>query len=67
MARWFASEFGATQCRAITQCDFSTAEGVDRYLAGRECARCEEIARGVAARVATMIDQFDVGNVARSH
>lgn len=55
LARWFAVEFASTQWRAITQCDFSTTAGVQRYLdSGRGV--CREIAWGVAKRVARMID-----------
>ncbi len=56
LARWFAGEYGSTQCRVVTGCDFSTAEGVARYLEDDVCARCEGIARGVAGRVAAMVD-----------
>jgi len=67
LSLWFAAEFGGTQCRGITQCDFRTTDGVERYMNGGQCARCEEIARTVATRVAMMIDQVDVGERKSSH
>jgi hypothetical protein len=51
MSKWFVKEFGSTQCRAITQCDFSTLEGVTRYIERGCLARCREIAQRVARRV----------------
>ena len=40
LAQWFTTEFGSTQCGAITQCDFSTSEGVQRYIDDGGTARC---------------------------
>jgi C_GCAxxG_C_C family probable redox protein len=51
LSRWFTAEFGGTQCRALTQCDFSTAEGVQRYIDDGQTARCTAIAQSVALRV----------------
>ncbi len=51
MSKWFAGEFGSTQCRAITGCDFSTVEGVQRYINADCLTRCEQIAGKVAERV----------------
>jgi len=51
LSRWFAAEFGSTQCRVITQCDFSTTEGVGRYIESGGTARCSAIAQRVAHRV----------------
>ena len=44
LAHRFRIEFGSTQCRAITQCDFSTIEGVQRYIDGGGTARCSAMA-----------------------
>jgi hypothetical protein len=55
LAEWFTAEFGSTQCRAITQCDFSTAEGVQRYMEGGGTVRCSAIAERVAFRVLGML------------
>jgi hypothetical protein len=51
MSRWFSKEFGSTQCRAITQCDFSTPAGTGKYIANGCITRCREIAKKVAERV----------------
>jgi hypothetical protein len=51
MSKWFASEYGSTQCRAITGCDFATMEGVQRYIHAGCVTRCEQIAERVARRV----------------
>jgi C_GCAxxG_C_C family probable redox protein len=55
LARWFAAQHGSTQCRAITRCDFATAEGVQRYIDGGGTARCRALAESVAERVRGMI------------
>jgi hypothetical protein len=55
LSQWFAAEFGSTQCRAITQCDFSTTEGARRYVEGGGTARCSAIAQSVARRVRSMV------------
>jgi hypothetical protein len=54
LSQWFRAEFGSTQCGAITQCDFSTTEGVQRYIDGDGTARCSAIAHSVAHRVLGM-------------
>jgi hypothetical protein len=55
LSQWFAGEFGSTQCRAITQCDFSTMEGVGRYIGGGAAARCNVIAQSVARTVRSIV------------
>ena len=57
LAAWFQGEFGSTQCRELTGCDFATADDVQDYLATDSTAGCARIARGVAARVADLIDR----------
>ena len=59
LAQGFAAEFGGTQCRAITQCDFATTEGVQRYIDDGGAARCKAIAQSVAHRVLSMIQPTD--------
>jgi hypothetical protein len=56
LAQSFAAEFGSTQCRSITQCDFSTADGVQRYVEGGVTAHCRAIAHRVARRVRQMVN-----------
>jgi hypothetical protein len=51
MSKWFTQEFGSTQCRAITGCDFSTQAGVGKYIEGNCVIRCREIAARVAEKV----------------
>ncbi|MBI5034723.1 MAG: C_GCAxxG_C_C family protein [Chloroflexi bacterium] len=55
LSRWFTKEFGSTQCRAITNCDFSDLTGVNNYIEGDCFTRCKQIAEKVAAKVQTMI------------
>ena len=59
LSQWFTAEFGSTQCGAITQCDFSTAEGVQRYIDDGGTARCGAMAQSVALRVRSMIQPVD--------
>jgi hypothetical protein len=51
MSKWFSQEFGSTQCRAITQCDFATSTGVDRYIESDCINRCRKTAEMVAEKV----------------
>ncbi len=55
LAKWFASEFGSTQCRKITGCDFSDSAGVSRYIDGEQVTNCRAIARKVAEQVELML------------
>ena len=55
LSQWFAVEYGDVQCRAITRCDFSTTEGVRRYIDDDGTRRCNAIAQSVARRVHGMI------------
>ena len=51
LAKWFAGEFGSTQCRKITGCDFAAPGGVSDYVEGDRITRCRAIAREVAEQV----------------
>lgn len=51
MSRWFTKEFGSTQCRAITGCDFSTNEGVSKYIESSCVTKCRLIACRVVEEV----------------
>jgi hypothetical protein len=62
LSRWFTKEFGSTQCKAITGCDFSDPTGVNAYIEGGCIAKCKQIAEKVAARVQTMIPASEVSN-----
>ncbi len=59
LARWFTREFGSTQCRAITGCDFSQEAGVRAYVERRLVDKCRRIAQAVADRVRTLIGEGD--------
>jgi C_GCAxxG_C_C family probable redox protein len=52
----FTAEFGSTQCRAITEADFSTAAGVRHFVDSDGTAKCAVIAQTVARHVREMID-----------
>jgi hypothetical protein len=60
MSKWFRRQFGSTQCRAITGCDFATPEGVKKYIEGDQLAMC----RSIAGEVAKIV-QSEVQNVAQ--
>ena len=66
LAQGFTAEFGSTQCRAITQCDFSTTEGVQRYIDGGGAVRCSAMAQSVAHRVQSMIQSADTAECVAS-
>ena len=51
LSKWFAKEFGSTQCQAITQCDFSDMTGVSNYIEGDRITKCRTIAAKVAEKV----------------
>ena len=57
LAGWFGEEFGSTQCRALTGCDFASAAHVRDYIAHDGAASCMRIAQRVAARVADLVDR----------
>jgi hypothetical protein len=51
LAKWFAGEFGSTQCRKITGCDFADSKGVATYIDGELITKC----RGIGCRVAEQV------------
>jgi hypothetical protein len=55
LAKWFANEFGSTQCQKITGCDFSDAGGVSRYIDGEQITRCRAIGCKVAEQAELML------------
>lgn len=55
LAKWFASEFGSTQCQKVTGCDFADPAGVSKYIDGEQVTRCRAIGGGVAEQVARML------------
>ena len=57
LSKWFRSEFGSTQCQAITQCDFSCKAGVVRYIADDGVSKCRRIAKMVAEQVRNILNK----------
>ena len=55
LAQWFAEEYGDTQCRSITGCDFSSAAGVKRYIDTDRAGACLAISEKVAGKVRDML------------
>jgi hypothetical protein len=56
LGSWFASEFGSTQCREITLCDFSSTAGVLQYIDTVRLSRCRAIAEAVAGQVLGILE-----------
>jgi C_GCAxxG_C_C family probable redox protein len=59
LSRWFRREFSSTQCQAITQCDFSSAAGVEKYIASDGITRCRRIANMVAEQVQNILEKLE--------
>lgn len=55
LSRWFEKEFGSTQCREITGCDFSDATGVSDFIASDQITKCKAVAVKVAEKVQKML------------
>ncbi len=55
LSKWFASEFGSTQCRKITGCDFAEPKGVSDYVEADGITKCRAIAREVAEQVQLLL------------
>lgn len=55
LARWFTERFGSTLCATLTDCDFTTVGGVQRYIDGGGAARCRQLASDVAVEVRRVI------------
>ena len=57
LSRWFANEFGSTQCRKITGCDFSDSKGVSDYVEGDRITKCRAIGCQVAEQVQLLLNE----------
>ncbi|MFZ0160021.1 MAG: C-GCAxxG-C-C family protein [Kineosporiaceae bacterium] len=57
LSEWFEAEFGNTQCRALTGCDFASTADVDDYIDRDGTADCARRARRVAEQVSAMIER----------
>ncbi len=55
MSEWFTKEFGGTQCRDITRCDFSNLSGVKSFQRDKRIERCRRIADSVSRRAREII------------
>ena len=55
LSKWFAGEFGSTQCRKITGCDFSDSKGVSDYIDADQLAKCRAIGCQVAEKVQSLL------------
>jgi hypothetical protein len=60
ISKWFRKEFGSTQCQEITQCDFSSPEGVGKYIESGCVTRCRVIAEKVAEQVQDILNSYKV-------
>lgn len=57
LSEWFTAEFGSTQCQAITRSNFSTTDGVARYIANESVTSCKQIADRVAEQVQKVLSE----------
>jgi hypothetical protein len=57
LSKWFEGEFGSTQCRALTGCDFASAADVVEYIDRDGTTDCACRAQRVAERVSTMVER----------
>jgi hypothetical protein len=57
LSKWFAGEFGSTQCRKITGCDFSDPGGVSSYIDGDQVTRCRAMGCRVAEQVRSLLSE----------
>jgi hypothetical protein len=67
LSNWFAKEFGSTQCRALTRCDFSIADGVTQYIESGTLQRCGTFAERVAREVDRLIEQVPKREASLEH
>ena len=57
LSKWFVKEFGSTQCKEITRCDFSDPKGVSHYIEDGCISRCKQIAEKVATQAKIIISE----------
>ncbi len=57
LSKWFEADFGSTQCRALTGCDFASTVDVVEYIGRDGTADCARRAQRVAERVSTMVER----------
>jgi hypothetical protein len=56
LSEWFDGEFGSTQCRVLTRCDFAATADVIDYIGRDGTDGCARLARRVADRVSVMVE-----------
>ncbi len=54
LSEWFEAEFGSTQCRELTGCDFASSADVDDYIDRDGTADCARRARRVAEQISAV-------------
>jgi hypothetical protein len=59
---WFEAEFGSTQCRALTRCDFASTADVDEYIDRDGTADCVRLAPRVAEHVSAMVERSSLAS-----
>jgi hypothetical protein len=57
LSEWFDAEFGSTQCRALTRCDFASTTDVVDYIDRDGTADCARMAARVAERVSATVER----------
>jgi hypothetical protein len=62
LAEWFEAEFGSTQCRELTGCDFASMSDVDGYIDRDGTSNCAALACRVAEHVSAMIELLAAGD-----
>ena len=62
LSEWFEAEFGSTQCRALTGCDFASTADVDEYIDRDGTADCARLARRVAEHVSAMVERASMAS-----
>ena len=62
LSEWFEAEFGSTQCRALTGCDFASTADVDDYIDRDGTADCARLARRVAEHVSVMVEHASMAS-----
>ena len=55
LSKRFAKEFGSTQCRKITGCDFADSKGVADYVERGLVTKCRAIGVQVAEKVRSLL------------
>ena len=49
--KWFEKEFGSSQCKEITQCNFSSCDDIDNYISNKKLNNCRKIVSKVSEKI----------------